>query len=274
MSASPPARALAEAVRVTEIGPGHYEASLSEHFSIMGHPNGGYLECVVAEAARDAAARSGSAHRDVVAMTASFVGGTRAGQALVAVEVTRVGRGVTFVEAKVSQADRLCVSALVTLGSIGAEARYQSGEPPELPPLEDCPASERSEELDVRSVIEVRLDPATATWRSGGRGRGEVRAWLRLDDGSGRRWDPSSLLFALDALPPATFPLGSVGWVPTLHMTSYVRRVPEGEWLRGRQWCEVVAGDLVDERCDLFDESGALVATSSQVAMVRFEHGA
>jgi acyl-CoA thioesterase len=78
---------------------------------------------------------------------------------------------------------------------------------------------------------------------------------------------------ASDAMPPATFPLGSSGWVPTLQLTTYVRRVPRSEWLRARQWCVVVADGLVDERCELFDDRDELVASSSQLAMVRFPGG-
>jgi acyl-CoA thioesterase len=77
------------------------------------------------------------------------------------------------------------------------------------------------------------------------------------------------LLFASDAMPPATFPLGSSGWVPTLQLTTYVRRIPASEWLRARQWCVVIADGIVDERCELFDARGELVASSTQLAMVR-----
>ena len=98
---------------------------------------------------------------------------------------------------------------------------------------------------------------------------GEVKGWLRLDDGGGP-WDAWSLLLASDAMVPGTFPLGSSGWVPTLQLTSYVRRIPTSEWLRARQWCIVIADGLVDERCELFDDRGELVASSSQIAMVRF----
>ena len=76
-----------------------------------------------------------------------------------------------------------------------------------------------------------------------------------------------------DAMPPATFPLGSSGWVPTLQFTTYVHRVPTSEWLRGRQWCVVIADGIVDERCELFDDRDALVASASQIAMVRFPGG-
>jgi acyl-CoA thioesterase len=68
-------------------------------------------------------------------------------------------------------------------------------------------------------------------------------------------------------------PLGSSGWVPTAQLTSYVRRVPKSEWLRGRQLAVVIADGLVDERCELFDETGQMVASSTQLAMVRLPGG-
>ena len=49
----------------------------------------------------------------------------------------------------------------------------------------------------------------------------ELRGWTRFADG--REPDPLSLLFFVDAIPPATLMIGSTGWVPTLQMSTYVR---------------------------------------------------
>ena len=55
---------------------------------------------------------------------------------------------------------------------------------------------------------------------------------LRFVDG--RDPDPLALLYAVDALPPATFDLsGTTGWVPTLSLTAYVRAPPAP----GPSWC-------------------------------------
>ena len=122
----------------------------------------------------------------------------------------------------------------------------------------------------LMSVVDFRLDPTCAMWLDGERSDlAEVKGWLRLNDGVGT-WDAWTLLFASDGLPPATFPLGSSGWVPTLQLPSYVHQIPNGEWLRARQWCVVITDGLVEERCELFDDRDQLVATSSQLAMVRF----
>ena len=58
--------------------------------------------------------------------------------------------------------------------------------------------------------------------------------------------------------------------MPTLQLSSYIRREPVGEWLRIRQWCTMIDDGVVDERCEIFDEAGYLVASSVQLALVRF----
>ena len=266
------ARALRVAASVEPLAEGLYRAQLSEVYTVMGHPHGGYLQCVLANAALAGASQAGATHLHAGAVTTNYFGASVPGEAHLAVSVRRVGRGASFAHVVLTQEERRVVESLVVLVTLdeGESPRYQDAVAPALPPREDCLASTGGSELSIANVLEQRLDPSTATWRDGVVSeRGETRAWLRLDDGEGR-WDPWNLHFAADAMPPATFPLGSTGWVPTLQLSSYVRRVPVGEWLQARQWCVVIAGDLVDERLELFDERGQLVASSSQLAMVRF----
>jgi acyl-CoA thioesterase len=40
--------------------------------------------------------------------------------------------------------------------------------------------------------------------------------------------------------------------------------------LKVRQWCVVIEDGIADERCELFDERGQLVASASQLCLVRF----
>jgi acyl-CoA thioesterase len=165
--------------------------------------------------------------------------------------------------------------SIATLGTLSEESelRYQEAILPDIPPLDECRQSTGSDGINIMRVADQRLDPASAGWSTGEISKeGEVRGWLKLDDGEAS-WSALSLLFASDALPPATFPLGSSGWVPTLQLTTYVRRLPTSEWLRGRQWAIVIAEGLVDQRLEFFDDTGQLVVSSSQLAMVRFPEG-
>jgi acyl-CoA thioesterase len=161
------------------------------------------------------------------------------------------------------------------LGTLHEEStpRYVDAAPPTIASRDECRQSTGNDDVNIMHVVDQRLDPTNAAWWNGEISeQGDVRAWLRLDDGDDM-WNALSLHFACDAMPPATFPLGSSGWVPTLQFTTYVHRIPTSEWLRGRQWCVVIADGIVDERCELFDDRDELVASASQIAMVRFPSG-
>jgi len=263
-------RVLRVAASIEPLGAGRYQADISESYTVAGHPNGGYLQCLLASGALAAASDDGSSHQHATAVAANYSTAPTIGPAQLLTEVRRVGRGVSFVHVTLVQDERVTTEAVVTLGTLRDSAyRYMDADVPEVAPIEECVNLVASEE-SIHQILDLRLDPACTGFMTGTTSLdGQVTGWMRLNDGD-TSWDAWSLLFAADAMPPATFPLGSSGWVPTLQMTTYVRRIPVGEWLRARQWCVVVADDLVDERCDLFDERGELVASSSQLAMVRF----
>jgi len=65
-------RALRDAAAVDPAGPGIFHVDLSPHYTVMGRPNGGYLQCVMANAAT-AAARHGSYHLHATSIATNFV---------------------------------------------------------------------------------------------------------------------------------------------------------------------------------------------------------
>jgi hypothetical protein len=117
-------------------------------------------------------------------------------------------------------------------------------------------------------VLAEHLDPACLGWAVGEPSRqGELRGYLSFADG--REPDALSLLLAVDCLPPATFDLGVTGWVPTLHLSAWVRSAPAPGPLVVRQTARLVQGRTVDETCDVWDSRGRLVATGHQLAGIR-----
>ena len=124
--------------------------------------------------------------------------------------------------------------------------------------------------VGVLETTELRLDPATLpfTESPAADARAELRGWTRFVDG--RAPDPLSLLYFNDAIPPATFRIGSTGWVPTLQMSAYVRARPAAGWLGIRMTANLVADGMVDETCVLWDTNGQVVAQATQLARLRF----
>jgi len=271
---APQTHALRDAAAVDPLGNGRYAVNLSEQYTVVGRPNGGYLQCVLANAALAEAAAQGGPHIHATAVTTNFIGAPELGPAVVVATVRRIGRGASFVHVALEQNGAITNESLITLGTLSERSapRYHDAVPPILPPLEDCPRSEPNGVINILGAQDQRLDPACTTFARGELSeKAEIRGWMRLDDGQSQ-WDAWSLLFASDALPPATFPIGSTGWVPTLQLSSYIRSIPSSEWLKVRQWCVVIEDGLVDERCELFDDRDQLVASASQLAMVRFNN--
>jgi hypothetical protein len=78
-----------------------------------------------------------------------------------------------------------------------------------------------------------------------------------------------SLLFAVDAFPPATFDIEFAGWVPTLELTVYVRALPTPGPVRVLQRAQLIEAQRVDEACFVWDQRGRLVAHGTQLAGIR-----
>lgn len=122
--------------------------------------------------------------------------------------------------------------------------------------------------VPILDHIDVRLDPATAG-RAFGRParRAEMRGWVRFHDG--RPPDPLALLQAVDALPPASFELGVMAWAPTVELTAYIRRQPAPGWRACVARSRLLDGGWFDEEAEVWDQRGALVAQSRQLAGAR-----
>jgi hypothetical protein len=248
-----------------------YEVDLDASWSIGTKPHGGYLLSTMAGLALD------DDHPHPMAVSAHYVSSPDAGPATVEVERLRTGRTVTSSRIRLTQ-DSTRVEALLTAGRLSpdADALWSSGGPPTLPALEDCPRApaDGPTGLHVGQLdhCELRIDPATAMWAVGApSGHPEVRAWLRRDDGN----DPSllDLIVFADALPPVTFDLGLMGWVPTLELTVLLRALPAPGWIRAVQRARLLQDGWLDEECELWDSEDRLVAQARQLAGYRVPEG-
>jgi hypothetical protein len=261
------------ATAVEPAGGGRYEAVLDEEWSIAGKLNGGYL---LAVAARAALAEAGEGHDHPLATTAAFAAPAPAGPVLVTVEPLRLGRGTSVLRARLSSRDGATVyaEALVTAGRIAAGDPVVPAPPtPEFPPEERCPRLPPDAgpfRVPILGLVAERMDPATTGFGAGRpSGAGELRAWVRFDDG--RDPDPLALITLADALPPPSFDVPGLqyGWTPTLQYSVFVRGVPVPGPLRVRTVARSITGGAMDETCDVWDADGRHVAVAHQLAAIR-----
>lgn len=251
-------------------GAGRFEGVVDAEWTIGGKPNGGYLLAMMGRAATAV-----STHQHVVAASAHYLHSPDPGPVAIETELLRGGRSASQVRIRMSQGGDACVEALVTTSQLdaGAEPYWDRGLPIRSDvSLEECePFATRTPNgmrVAIMEQIEIRLEPESLGFTAGRpSGRGELRGWLALP--SSQAFDPISLLFAVDAFPPATFDIEFSGWVPTLELTVYVRALPAPGPVRVLQRAQLIDAQRVDESCSVWDCTGRLVAQGTQLAGVR-----
>lgn len=262
----------AAATTITATGPSTYAADLDPLWTVLGNPNGGYLQAIMA---RVAAAHS--VHPHVVAASTHYLRAPHTGPAELDIEVLREGRTMTQSRVRLSQAGEAKAETLFNLSDlsdISTEPQWKSADVPApaipfdqcdryLPPREIFP-------VEVLRQMHLHPEPASLPFTRGEpRGIGEIRGWLNLPDKEG--FDPSSLLLAADVLPPATMDVKLTGWVPTLELSTFVRALPAPGPVHVLLKANLIQGDRVDESCTIRDSRGVIVAQSHQLANIRFE---
>ena len=244
---------------------------LDPGWAVGGRPHGGYLLRTAVEQALD------EAHPHPMAVSAHYLSSPDAGPAVVEVDRLRTGRRVASSRVRLRQGDEARVEVLLSHGTLSDAEDFwlaPGAAPPVLPPLEDCarvPTTGPSGRVvGYFDHVDARLDWSTAQWASGSPQRqAEVRGWMRRDDGADA--SPLDLLVFADAMPPVTFDLGLMGWVPTLELTVLVRGLPAPGWLKVVQRARLLRDGWLDEDCEVWDSAGRLVVQARQLAGYRAE---
>ncbi len=236
-------------------------------WSISGNPNGGYLLSLVTSAIRKMVA-----HPDPLSMTTHFLRpGTPGEPCEITVDIIRTGRSLTTLRAVLTQSGK---DRLVCLGAYGDLATSQGTDSnitmpmPDMPPPDACverTGDIQGIDLGLTDKLDVMLHPGQA--RPGQAGIPEVSGWIRLKDGQVP--DTHSLLLFCDTFPPSPLgQLGLVGWVPTIELTTHVRRRPAPGWILARFRTDDLHEGRMIESGALWDSQGQLVATCRQLGLV------
>lgn len=254
---------------VTPAGEGRYEATLSDRWSILGAPNGGYLMAIAARALLHASGRP-----DPTTLTTHFHRSPAPGMVTLTAQPLHTGRSTSSTLVRMRQGDAPVLTMMGLAGdtATGRGPSAQQAQAPELPPPEELedprslgggpPTPEFQQRLDLRCL------PGEPGWAHGTpTGRLETVAWLRLLDGP--EPDPLVVVLATDALPPTVFELSMFSWVPTLEMTVHIRARPAPGWLRVAHRTRFLIDGTLEEDAEVWDSAGALVGQSRQLARTR-----
>ncbi|MEJ6548498.1 thioesterase family protein [Corynebacterium sp. USCH3] len=266
----------ADVSAVTPCGDHLWTAEIDPGWTILGNPNGGYLQTIMARAAvADAEESTDEAtHPHTVAASTHFLRSPRPGRVELTSELMRAGRTTTQVRVRMSQNGQITGESLFTLGTLTeADIDWSTRNLPDPgAPFADCTRFTPPREqfpVEIFHHAGLHLHPGqTALTEGKPRGLGEVRAWVELPDGED--FTPESLLLAADLLPPAPFDVKPGGWVPTIELSTYIRAVPVPGPVNVLLTANLIQGDRVDESATVWDSEGNLVAQSHQFAGIRF----
>lgn len=249
---------------VHRVGEGHFDAEFFDSWSIgAGTPNGGYL---MALAARAIAATVDHPHP--LTVTGHYMKRSQTGPAEIRTE--QLGRSLTTSTglARLIQdgIQRTHFTATFTDFDTASGQSVVQATAPDLPPPEVCVPMPRPDGAPrFQKLIEMRLHPDHAGWlKRSPHGVGEMAGYIRFADGHPP--DLYAVLLFADAVPPAIFNVvGPTGWVPTIELTTHLRRRPAPGWLRFRFTTRLLTRGFFEEDGEIWDSNDRLVADSRQI---------
>jgi acyl-coenzyme A thioesterase PaaI-like protein len=266
----------------TELRPGEdnsvFDVDIHPRWTVGDKPHGGFLLALLGHAAARSLRVEGGPLLDAISATVTFLTPPTLNSAQIRTTILRRGRTASHVRAVLVQSERPMADAVFVMGTLAPviTPRYSDIAPLRIPDPAHCvrlpPRMPDGVPVAILETTDLRLDPSTLPFvppaSPDGGPVAELRGWVRFADG--REPDARSLLYFVDAIPPATSLIGSAGWVPTLSMTVYARARPAPGWLGIRFTAHHVASGMVDEAATLWDAEGRVVAQATQLARLRF----
>ncbi|MEY4401415.1 MAG: hypothetical protein RL072_1280 [Actinomycetota bacterium] len=255
------------ATELSTLSDGSFAAKVHDGWDIGGNANGGYLLALVGAALRN------STGKDLpIALSCHYLAPINDADVVIETRILKTGKSFTTATATMRHGDRIIVLASGTCANAfpdGAVA-HVTRHAPALPAFADAvPRQGTTPGLPgLMSNVDVRLHPDDVGFATGTpSGDALVRGWCAFRDG--RPVDPLALALFCDALPPAMFNVsGAPGWVPTVHLSFYLRGIPSGGPVIAEFRTNHLHDGFFEEDGLLWDTQGRLVAQSRQLALL------
>ncbi|MDC7125595.1 MAG: thioesterase family protein [Spirochaetales bacterium] len=253
-------------LELKEIKKNYLRAEVADNWSHRGNLNGGFLLSLAAKAASCFSEKTGS-----MLITANYLDRTQPG--IIDVQIEELSKSGNFDRFEVSliQNDKKVLRTFCTLskktGNTEDLASNQDYHPSALE--KDCIEMSRPGVTTMYDSLNVRIDPATASWMQGELKKpSNVRGWCRFREP--RDFDLFAANMAVDCFPPAIFSsLGASAWVPTLEMSVYITHNPKVDVLWSDFRTNYITDGILQEDGIVTDSDGNIVAISRQTAVYR-----
>ena len=246
--------------------PSHLTVNISESWSINDVPNGGYLMAILANAMLQQSEKNLTP-----IITAYFISRCFPGKADLSIEKIASSKQFVRFQASVNQEGNERIRAFGTFAdkNVNCSINRYEADAPKLAPLEKCVEIPFFPKYSLFRHMDVRLDPGCAGWMDGHLvNESTNKGWIRFRDA--RHYDAPAIMLIADSFPPAVFASqGMVAWVPTLEFSISIRNRPASEWLQCIFRTRFITCGLLEEDGEIWDENGALIAISRQIAQYR-----
>jgi acyl-CoA thioesterase len=261
---------------VERVGDGLFEASVTDRWTVVMGPNGGFVTALVLRAMQETIAEAeehgGDSPRRLErtprSLTVHFAAPPQPGPVGIAVQIERAGRSLSTVSARLEQEGRVCALAVAAFSKSRQAPEFFDRQPPEVDParMGDMPAREGPRPPFVENYsFRAAPDMAPAD------GRAVSGGWLRTAEP--RALDSIALAAYTDAWLPAIFGRVEVLGVPTVDLTVHFREplpvptmTPEDHCF-GRFWTTVSRDGFIEEDGEVWSPDGRLLAQSRQLAV-------
>ncbi len=246
--------------------PTRYRGMVSPEWFGPPGPNGGFIAAMILTSIR---AEIADAARTPRSFTLHYLRPPVEGEVQIEVEIERSGRTATSCSARMIQDGKTVVIGLCVLtGDYEGDEEWTLA-PPDVPPPEEADVIAVDENFPkLFQQLEMRGLFGSAPFTGGE--EAVTGGWLRTRGDSGMT--PELLCFYTDAWWPAPFsvmtrPLAA----PTLELTMHFRTKPDPEdpYVLARFTADASIDGLFDERGDIWDRNGRLLAQSRQLALLR-----